>query len=53
MDDVYVGLLDGAFEESDYETLSRFESQLSGFFFSRFEGFMTFLRYILTGETLS
>lgn len=53
VDDVYAGLLDEAYGEADYETFSRFESELSAFFFSRFEGFMTCLRCHLTGDMVN
>lgn len=53
VDDVYDGLLDEAYGEVDFETFSRFESELSAFFFSRFKGFMTCLRCHLTGDTVN
>lgn len=53
VDDTFFDILDGAYGEPGYDTFRRYRGEISDFYFSRFEGFMSCLRCHLTGETMN
>lgn len=53
VDDTFFDILDGAYGEPGYDTFRQYRGEISDFYFSRFEGFMSCLRRHLTGEAMN